>query len=327
MRNQRRGCGCSALFSLIFLFCIAAAIFRWPAYIDSNGDKTAGVLAEKQETIRVVAGEWYRRFQIIASFTIPGQRLDHRAVCDVDGQTYDSLHMGDSISVHYLMNLLSQPFIPATHLAPCTSWASINLNPEVVRKVIIAAATFLVIFFLHGVLRIRIAGLLYVPWIGLVFLWLAIPRTEPVPGQPQPAAATVQHVTTISTLLTGHDNHGLQLKQPYQIVQLKFVPKGMDGPVIAVDKIDLNSVANLHEGQTVNITYDAANPRVARVEGGTRSFPRSAFFLVLLIALILTAIAFVLFVISWFVHLFHRNPAARASRWNVDAIRRFRRGL
>jgi hypothetical protein len=326
MRNQRGG-GCSALLSLIFLFFIAVAIFKWPTYLDSQGDQTEGVLSEKQESIRVHAGEWYRHLEIVATFTPSGQRLQHRAGCDVDEQTYDSLHVGSALSVHYFPNLLNQPLVPATHLSPCTSLASINFNPAVLRKLLIAVGTLAFIFFIRRILRIRIAGLLYVFWIGLFFAWFVLPRVEPLPTQPQPATATVEHINVISTLFAKDERRGIQLKQPYQVVQLKFTPTGMDAPVIAVDKVDLNSVSNLQEGQSVSITYDAVHPRIARLAGGTRRFPESATANVLLIAVILMAVSFVLFVISWFWHLFTRNPAARAARFNVNAIRRIRRGL
>jgi len=50
----------------------------------------------------------------------------------------------------------------------------------------------------------------------------------------------------------------------------------MGTAVTAVDKIDENSVPGLKEGHSGAIIYDAAHPRVARLQAGTRVFPRQA---------------------------------------------------
>ena len=57
------------------------------------------------------------------------------------------------------------------------------------------------------------------------------------------------------------------------MVVLQFVPPGLDSAVKAVDKVDMGSVPNLKEGQSVEILYDAAHPRIARLRQGTRLFP------------------------------------------------------
>jgi hypothetical protein len=104
-----------------------------------------------------------------------------------------------------------------------------------------------------------------------------MPGTEPDPQRPVPATAIVDHVATITELgdERGSDK-GIPLLHPYQVVEFKFVPPGMDIPVTAVDKVDQNSVPGLQDGQTVPIVYDAGHPRVARLQGGTRMFPAQA---------------------------------------------------
>jgi hypothetical protein len=316
--------GCSGLVAFLFLACAFVAIYHWPKYLDANGSQATGTLVEKRESVRVHWDVWYRRFEIIAAFAVPGQPVEHRAICDVDEQTYDSLHPGNRVSVHYLPNFLNQPFIPATHLSPCTSAASINWNASVIRNLAIAFAILLVILFLWRILRIGIAGLLLIPWACLIFVYIAIPRLEPAPTQPVHGKATIWNIVTISRLLSDSESRGIALQHRYQIVELKFTPPGMDTPVVAVDKIDLNSVRNLAKDQTVEIVYDSAHPRIARIVGGTRLFRGQALTTVLLTAGALFVLLIAVALLRWFFRLLAPNRASRAVKL-AGAVRRPRR--
>jgi hypothetical protein len=275
-RPRQARSGCSGLGGLLFFLLAIGAIIGWPMYLESQGTPASAVISDKQETVRIPFDEWFRRFQIYADYSIPGQSLRHRAVCDVDESTYDSLHRGNTISVHYFANLLNQPFLPATHLSPCSTAASIGGNPLVLHRLLYAFLTLMAILFLWRVLRIRIAAWLLLPWLGLCFAYFLLPRVEPEPQQPVPSTATIGRVETITTLGGLHDRKSIPLQHPYQIVLLKFVPPGFDDPVTAVDKVDAGSVPNLKQGDSADILYDPAHPRIARLRQGTRSFPGRA---------------------------------------------------
>jgi hypothetical protein len=269
--------------SIVILLLIAFAIVAWPSVVDSIGTRTSGVITEKIEVVRIFSGDWFRHFEIIASYSVPGQTLEHRAVCDVDESTYDSLRKGSQVVVHYLLHLLVQPFLPATHLSPCKTMASISVNTPV-RHLALALVALLPILIFWRVFRIRSAVWLFLAWVGLTFAYVVMPRTEPEPQAPVSGTAVVDHIARISKL--GDEertDRGIPLLHPYQVVEFKFVPPGMDTAVTAVDKIDENSVPGLQEGQSAAIVYDAAHPRVARLRGGTRLFPRQARMTVLLL--------------------------------------------
>lgn len=269
---RRAGCGCSTLIPILFLAILVGAIVEWPAYVDSSGTAAQGVIREKHEIVRVIQGDWFRHFEVVAAYAIPGARMEHRATCDVEEQTYDSLKNGGAVTVHYIPNLLGQPFIPATHVSPCTTMGSIAVNTTI-RYLAIAAAALLTILILWRVLRIRIALWLLLPWLVLTFAYIGLPRTEPEPQRPMPATATVARIVDITKLGSEGDSRALPLPNPYQVVELQFVPPGLDTPVTAVDKIDENSVPGLRVGQTAAIVYDADHPRTARLQAGTRAFP------------------------------------------------------
>ena len=46
--------------------------------------------------------------------------------------------------------------------------------------------------------------------------------------------------------------------------------------MVGIDAIDANSIPDLRKQQTVDMEYDLTNPRIARLQGGTRDFPGQA---------------------------------------------------
>ncbi len=268
--------GCSMVVGPVILCFVLFIIFGWPKYLDRHGTAASGVITEKYENIHIFGDNWTHRFEVIATYPIPGQIVQHRAGCDVDQKTYDSLHVGNRLTVHYFAALLQQPFIPATDLSPCGSTASLGLQSPLARLLVIAFAPLLVILLLWRLLRIKSFVWLFLLWLAFAFAYFGLPRVEPAPQHPVSATATIHSVATIKTLGGRSDNKSMPLLHPYQMVVVEFVPPGMDTPVKAVDKVDVGSVPELKQGQSVNILYDAANPRIARLQQGTRNFPEQA---------------------------------------------------
>lgn len=306
-RTKKTRSGCSGLGALLFLALAIGAVIGWPIYLKTNGTRASGVITEKRESVRIHYVEWFRRFELVAAYSIPGQPLQHRAICDVDEKTYDSLHPGNTVVVYYFASLLNQPFLPATHLSPCSTMASISWNPPVMHRIIVALTSLVAILFLWRVLRIRIAALLLLPWLCLCFAYLGLPRTEPEPRQPVPATATVETITTITTIGGINSSRSMQLQHPYQILRLKYVPSGMDTAVIAIDKVDAGSVPNLQEGQTANIVYDAAHPRIARLQAGTRLFPGQALRTVIICCAVVIVLIAIVAAVGGFFRLMRRS--------------------
>jgi hypothetical protein len=300
---RRAGFGCSSIGAVMLAVLAGGAIIGWPIYLETAGTPASAAITEKRESVSIEYDEWFRRFQVMAAYSIPGQPVQHRAICDVDEKTYDSLHPGNVVVVHYFRNLLNQPFLPATHLSPCSNFASISVNSRVFVPLALIFMALLAIFFLYRALRIRMAAWLLLAWLCFTVGYLVLPRAEPDPRRPVTGTATVDSITQIDTVGETDNSDGIPLQQPYQIVRLKFVPEGMDTAVTAIDKIDEDSVPGLKEGQSAAIVYDATNPRIARLQVGTRSFPRQARVIV-----ILCCIAFaVLAVLGWVVSRFFRK--------------------
>jgi hypothetical protein len=298
---KQRRFGCSGIFVFLFLAALALVFYNWSSFIDANGAASTAVITEKREAVRERFGNWFRRFEIVAAFLPPGSPFERHAICDVEQRTYDSLHPGDHVTVHYFPALLQQPFIPATHLAPCTPAANFGSNPALYRRLVLVFGSLLAILFAWLVVRIRIAIWLLVPWFGLFILYGVTPRAEPAPSQPRPANARVRSISTIDEILgagvgRAHHSAPIKLVHPYQLVQLEFTPANASGPVVALDAVDLNSIPDLAPNQILDIDYDAANPRIARIRGGTRNFPEEAFHQLMLTYGIIAGLLLLLFI-------------------------------
>ena len=277
--------------------------YSWSSFVDAHGAQATASITEKRESVRENFGDWFRRFEIVAAFRAPGNQFEHHAICDVEQATYDSLHAGDRVTVHYLPALLQQPFIPATHLSPCTPSANFGSNPDRYRTLEAVFGSLAGILFIWLVLRIRIAGWLLAPWFAFFIAYGVTPRTEPAPSQPRLAKATVRSISTVDTILGGgtaaHDHSvPIKLQHPYQLVQLEFTPARASDPVVALDAVDLQSIAHLGPKQIVDIDYDAANPRIARMHGGTRNFHEQALRQLMLIYGVCAGLPVALFLFS-----------------------------
>lgn len=263
---------------LLIFVAICFVAYRWDSIIDSVGTAVPGAITEKRESIRTNYADWYRRFQIVAAFKAPGYPYERHAICDVDQQIFDSLHVGSPVTVRYLPALLAIPLISSTHISPCPPRGIFGSNPELYRRSLYLFGSLAIILGVVFVLRIRRVAWLLVPWSALFVVYGICPHTEPLPLQPRQISAVVKHVTIVKTLVESRrtDAPPIILQHPYQLVQLEYTPQGNAEPVTAVDAIDANSIPDIKAGQVLTIDYDAGNPRVGSIPGATRRFREQA---------------------------------------------------
>lgn len=110
------------------------------------------------------------------------------------------------------------------------------------------------------------------------------------------ANATVRQVHDVERVWGTRRFPGQQLRQPFQILDLEFMPRGSREAVHAIDEADRGSVPGLAPGATVTIAYPAAQPHAARVAGGTRHYGWNLFVYVLVLTYGLAAL---LLIIGW----------------------------
>ena len=67
------------------------------------------------------------------------------------------------------------------------------------------------------------------------------------------------------SFMSGRSTGSVDAPQPWNIVELRFLPAGRTKPVTAVDSVDAGWVAGRERGARLTVTYNAAHPRVKAV--------------------------------------------------------------
>jgi hypothetical protein len=130
-----------------------------------------------------------------------------------------------------------------------------------------------------------------------VMLVVRIPWPPPLPpGELVSAPAVVRQVHAVERVWGTKRMPGQQLHQPFQILDLEFVPRGSSATVHAIDLIDQGSVPGLDRGAMVTVVYPAARPHSARVLGARRHYAWDLLFYVLILSY---GIGAALLVVGW----------------------------
>jgi hypothetical protein len=244
-----------------------ALFYAASLYLDAAGHVVQARVASTEEKItyhlgaRTIPGAWSRWFWATVKFDAtegPGQ-----ALLWLDEATYDALQPGASIAVRYLSWL---PFI-----ARPAEQSTRGLVPW--RWLVIGTLVLGVVLALRPLLRRVPAGVKALGAVILgciVVLWWVFPTPWETPLDPPilTASAEVQNLREETRSFTsGRTTGSVPAPQPWNLVELRFVPVGREKPVIAVDSVDVGSVAGLKVGARLNVSYNARNPRDARLAG------------------------------------------------------------
>jgi hypothetical protein len=250
-------------------------------YYDAKSVTIKGVVLRKQETVKLysktpMVDEPFidRTLTVHVNYQPPNFPLVMWGVT-ASAATFDSTHVGDVVSLRYLE---AWPRI-TIGLAERT----VRDRLEDVRAQFSGRSGKWMLWELTGfVIMLLCAGIGGWPMliVQLAFLACSVPLffadrgPRPVPAVTATAIVgdiepfkTTPHYGTDASILDGRD-----LTQPYQSVELTYVPGPGRDSVRAVDAIDLGSAGKLVTGALVAIRYDPATPREAQLAKATRTF-------------------------------------------------------
>lgn len=224
----------------------------------------------------------------------------------VEPTTYDRLAVGAPLAVRYPPNrylrdlLIFSPARPADQST--LSWLRAIVPSGAVRA-IAPILIGLVLFVLWRALRGRVRGL---GWLLAAYalgaaLFLVAPAPDLGGGRDLRATATVRAVHPVKYVLrprSGATNKAVRVFQPYELVELQFVPAGQTDPVVAVEAVDTDSVASLAAGQAIPVTYAAHDPRGARLVGGRQTYAWKNLLGLAAVGLVLTVLSIVGYILS-----------------------------
>jgi hypothetical protein len=256
---------------LIVILLLCSPFVGTSLYLDAAGVTVPGTVTDKRESIGVRYGRWSRRLEIAVRYQPLDQSTPIPTGIGVDAATYDRLHTGDQVTVRYAPNRLLRDLVilPAARLEGQTtlSWLRLGVNTPsgIIVTLALIGIALLVVWRLS---RLKIVGLaLFVYVIGVIAYFIVPASTPALAGPLQTSTATVRRVHVVTRLGRGRRNIAAQ---PFDIVELNFIPQGMRDPVVAVDSVDDGSLPGLKQGDTVSISYEVGDPRQAQINGGTR---------------------------------------------------------
>lgn len=258
--------------------------------IDTKGIPVQGRTVAKEEYIVVRYPSWTHEMKLSIQYDPPD---GYGAVAftkeSVTQQELDRSKVGDVVRLQYLLakDLLSFPgartlremhALPFVRMADHTTWS----GPSALLSAHLVLATVLLIT-VAVLLLWRVFRLPGFAWLiatcVLVALaasyWTEFPRALPPPrNDVRTTTATIQGLDRWDWLFRDQHSRGVETKKAIQIASLRFVPLGTTEPVVAVDLIDSGSLPNLHEHDSVRVQYEASAPRIAYIQGATRTFAR-----------------------------------------------------
>jgi hypothetical protein len=252
-----------------------ALLYGASLYLDVAGQVVQARVAKTEERIahhtsgRSIPGNWSRSFWASVTFDTPdGPGM---APLWLDETTYDALQPGTSLAVRHL------PWLP--FIARPADQSTLALVPWKWLAAVLAALAIVLTLrpVLRSVLRPAPAwlkALIILTSIAVAIIWFVFPAPWVTPLDPPvlTAQADVLKVREETrSFLSGRTSGSVPAPQPWNIVELQFVPEGRQKPVIAVDSVDAGSVANLQAGARLPVSYSKSNPRDARL-AGTRTW-------------------------------------------------------
>jgi hypothetical protein len=247
-----------------------ALFYAASLYLDVTGQVVQARIASTEERIShnggEIPGRWNRSFWANVRFDTPeGPR---GAPLWLDEATYDALRPETSIAVRYLpwLPIIARPADQSTRAFVPWRW--------------LAAA----ILMLAVVLALRLVLRRLPAWwravailaaMAVLVVWLVFPTPWETPLDPPVLTANAEVLRVreeTRSFVSGRTNGSVLAPQPWNVVELRFVPQDRERPVIAVDSVDVGSVAGLQVGARLPVRYNAANPRNARLVPGARTW-------------------------------------------------------
>jgi hypothetical protein len=284
----------SGIPGLALLLAIPGALLAASLLLDQGGEVLPGQVIEKTEQLVVNDdGGWSDRLSLVLRYSMSGrplpaftstanalsQAMDRSSPQELvtlatGAADFDRVRPGDTVELRVLR---VEAFFSLVRLANQSTetlvpWAYVE-----------AAVGMVAVAFVAW--RLRRTSLGYGPIIFLVLVALAAPlayayRTwsdrEDLSGATERATATIKattRVTTVSLSSEGGEESTINVLQPYDVVQLAFVPSGYRDMVIAVDAVDApgGQPSRFEAGAPIDVVYVPGDPRNARILDQTRT--------------------------------------------------------
>jgi hypothetical protein len=247
-----------------------------PLWVEASNTVAQGVVVGKREEITLRHATWTRRLLLDVRYQPADTGAPEQAAIVVDPLRYDTTPVGEAVQVRYLPepDLRKLGDLAGARLLDQPLLGPLRAQLEGIRELAIGLGAWLILLAAWAKWRRWWLMLpLALGLLGAALYAVSNPPPPAPPGPQEPAVATVRATHLIERISWGRRRSRAQdAVQPYQIVELEFTPRGMAGPVIAIDQVDAGDTVSLRTEDTVPIHYSAANPRWAQIDGASRSY-------------------------------------------------------
>jgi hypothetical protein len=118
---------------------------------------------------------------------------------------------------------------------------------------------------------VPVAALRQIPMYYTVGLAEPVRPLSPDPDIQQSASAVIRNIRHVTTVGGNSRSRAMAAWQPFDVVELSFLPEGRREAVTSVDSVDAGSVPNLAVGTPVTVAYSQRRPRAATIVGARRA--------------------------------------------------------
>ena len=258
------------LFAIAGLLVLVAAV---SIALDTQPTLPATVIEKHEVTKTEPDGTWQHDFRVVTQFTVPGESEPRTEDLSAEEGLYDNLTAGDVVEVRFWD---AGGWFKFTRLASRSTFSIVRESGVLIFPVLIAGVVLfgLLVTWKTGDKANGILAGSGLVVLG-VFAWqMASISLEMLPlGGPQATAvATIRDIDLYTEIRSSeNDEDETVLIQPFELVEVTFVPEDWQDPVVTLDRIDAESLS-LEIGGTVPVVYRTDLPRQIRIQDGGRTY-------------------------------------------------------
>jgi hypothetical protein len=239
-----------------------ALFYSTSLYFDVAGIAAEGRVVSTEERISYgshIPGSWSRAFW--ATVQIDSPSGPEKLLLWIDDERYDALRAGSPIVVRYLpwVPFIARPADQSTRALVPWRWLAIG-------GLVVAAGLVLRAILRRAPPLVQGLGILGAMLMAVTLLIFPTPWVTPLEPPVLTTTADVRDVRDVTRSFADMDS-SVPAPQPWNLVELHFLPEGRSQEVVAVDGVDMGSVAGLQKGARLPVTYSARDPRDARLAG------------------------------------------------------------
>ena len=244
-------------------------------YLDTSALTVIGDVVNKSEVVETkLDGSWKYRFN--ASFQYPYRGEINSVTLYLNETRLDELQQGKSAALKLLPLYRTLAIVK---LASLSTWEWISTP---VRWIVIGAVSLFLFFQAVkskiGCAILAIIGLLLAIGIPTLLTYRAWQSAENIAARPLRAQATITKVTRFTQIdylpcyrnCSRDFNSKFEAKQPFDVVQMEYLPEGRSETLLAVDSADVGSFSG-REGGVISIAYTKEYPRDVQIINATHS--------------------------------------------------------